>query len=727
MKKIFTILLVLYIFNNLYAACPAPGSGIVVVGGSATETGCTITTFAPNTPGLSATAGGTIDLSNSSVSTFGANSPGALIDGTGSVITLINTDVSTNAGGSEGFRISNGAVGNLDSESSIVTLGGSDAVTMTSLTASSIFNASNGSFIGAFGTASGLFTLNADPGFTNTVNISDSQMNSASSGFQIFTGEAEINITNSNLQVSTNAILAVGGSNVTVNTNNSTISGNVGSPVSTLNFFLNGSTWTGSAFDLTNLFISNSIWRITNNSNSNITTLLANNGTIEFLFINNFFSRLTVNGSYIGQNGNLRLNTFLGGDGSLSNQLVIDGGTATGVTQMFITNQGGSGALTTGDGILVVDAINGGTTDPGAFVLGERVVVGPYEYNLFRGGIDGSDPDDWFLRSQFRPEVPLYAALPSMALLYGRMLVDTLHQRVGDEDQLFCSECLSCRNTFNGYWLRAVTMGGYQNNNGDGENGPDFNYTLFAMQGGVDVYRNQNINGSLDHAGVLAAAGNGTGRVHQFDTTVGKNTFDVYSAGAYWTHFGCSGWYVDAIFEANWYTDVVANSNLGERLKTNGRGFITSVEAGYPFWFKDFILEPQVQLVHQSIVLNDSNDTFNDITFKDVDSFAGRIGARIAKTWWLDFLPSHELKQFTLWARTNFWHDFLGNSNTLFSLGNEQIGFPSDLEGNWFQGDVGMTLQLNDNLSIYASFGGFVYMDADGQAYNATGGLRANF
>ena len=33
----------------------------------------------------------------------------------------------------------------------------------------------------------------------------------------------------------------------------------------------------------------------------------------------------------------------------------------------------------------------------------------------------------------FRVETSLYAAIPSMALLYGRNLLDTLHERVGEE------------------------------------------------------------------------------------------------------------------------------------------------------------------------------------------------------------------------------------------------------------------------------------------------------
>jgi hypothetical protein len=53
------------------------------------------------------------------------------------------------------------------------------------------------------------------------------------------------------------------------------------------------------------------------------------------------------------------------------------------------------------DDILLVDATNGGTTTEGAFTLAGEVRVGFIGCRLFRGGLNGGDPDDWFLRSDF--------------------------------------------------------------------------------------------------------------------------------------------------------------------------------------------------------------------------------------------------------------------------------------------------------------------------------------
>ena len=110
--------------------------------------------------------------------------------------------------------------------------------------------------------------------------------------------------------------------------------------------------------------------------------------------------------SYTGTGGTIALNTFLGGDNSPSDRLVINGGTASGTSGLRITNAGGSGDLTLGNGIPVVVATNGGTTAPGAFGLSGPVVAGPYEYFLFRGGVTPGNENDWFLRNVAGPIPP---------------------------------------------------------------------------------------------------------------------------------------------------------------------------------------------------------------------------------------------------------------------------------------------------------------------------------
>jgi outer membrane autotransporter protein len=115
---------------------------------------------------------------------------------------------------------------------------------------------------------------------------------------------------------------------------------------------------------------------------------------------------LTVVGNYVGQGGRLRLHTYLGGDTSPSDKLVISGtgASARGATALGIVNVGGPGALTLGDGILVVEAISGATTESGAFGLSGIVAAGPYEYLLYRGGVSAGTEDNFYLRNALAPD-----------------------------------------------------------------------------------------------------------------------------------------------------------------------------------------------------------------------------------------------------------------------------------------------------------------------------------
>lgn len=50
---------------------------------------------------------------------------------------------------------------------------------------------------------------------------------------------------------------------------------------------------------------------------------------------------LTVNGNYVGNNGQMALQSVLGGDGSASDRLVVNQGTLQGSTTLIVSNLGG--------------------------------------------------------------------------------------------------------------------------------------------------------------------------------------------------------------------------------------------------------------------------------------------------------------------------------------------------------------------------------------------------
>ncbi|MBJ6986161.1 hypothetical protein JG620_02095 [Devosia sp. MC521] len=276
----------------------------------------------------------------------------------------------------------------------------------------------------------------------------------------------------------------------------------------TANIALKGARWTGMATNASTVSLNPSVWTITGDSNA---AYVDNAGELRFDPAAAGFPILVAR-DYFGRDGRLRLNTQLDGDGSPSNLLVIDGGTATGKTTVSINNAGGSGQQTIGDGILVIDTRAGGMTARDAFALGGRVAAGAYEYVLQRGSLTGGDDDDWFLRSHvpiaaqadiplYRPEVPLYAPITDLSRRMGMTLVGTLHERVGEQAGMGPS---SDARLMNAVWTRAIVEGGRAQWGGElNVNAEDVH--LLGLQTGVDIYRGEHEDGRRDHIGVYGA------------------------------------------------------------------------------------------------------------------------------------------------------------------------------------------------------------------------------
>ncbi|HEY4254260.1 MAG TPA: autotransporter outer membrane beta-barrel domain-containing protein [Roseomonas sp.] len=454
---------------------------------------------------------------------------------------------------------------------------------------------------------------------------------------------------------------------------------------------------------------------------------------------------LTVAGNYTGQGGVLALNTYLGGDGSASDRLVIRGGTATGDTGIRITNIGGPGAQTI-EGIRVVETQAGGTTAAGAFRLDTRAAAGAFEYQLFRGG--NTSRDDWFLRSfllnpppspeepgtpdtpaipLYRPEVALYAPIPAIARQMGLASLGTLHERVGEEENI---RGLAGSSPYaNGAWARS--FGERSRNRWDGTVDARATGDLFGIQAGFDILRTQPYaGGHRDHAGVYVAYTNyNAPSVSGFalgvqNLRVGRLLMEGPSVGAYWTHFGPSGWYVDAVFQASWY-DITARSDYGAGLSTNATGYTASLEAGYPIRFGTggrWQVEPQAQIIYQSISVDRSRDTFSSVDWDEGSAWTGRLGARLQYT-------GRDTRG-TLWqpyAKLNLWHAFSGTDRASFGSG---APIENRFGDTAVEAGAGVTARVNTNTSFYANAG--YRWSVDGgrsrqSAVQGTIGIRINW
>jgi outer membrane autotransporter protein len=502
-----------------------------------------------------------------------------------------------------------------------------------------------------------------------------------------------------------------------------------------------GSLWTGLARDATGVAIDgSSAWNVTGDSNA--TGTMTNAGLIQFLARPGAYSTLTAN-SYAGNNGRIGFNTYLGADDSPTNLLVIDGGQASGTSSVLVDNAGGPGAQTVADGIRLVQVIPGGTTATDAFTLGQRVAAGAYEYQLFRGG--STSADDWFLRSHlvnapttptapsgpdiplYRPEVALYAPIPAIGRQMGLATLGTLHERVGEEENI---RNLTGRGYVNGGWGRV--FGENTRNQWDGTVDSRADGDLVGMQAGLDIIRTDPYaGGHRDHLGVYGAyADYSAHSVSGFalgieNIRVGRLSMAGPSFGAYWTHFGPSGWYVDAVFQGSWY-DINARSDYGAALSTDATGYTASVEAGYPIRFGEgnrWQIEPQAQIISQTILVNRSSDAYSGVSWDEGHAWTGRLGARLQYT--------DEDAQGGLWqpyARVNLWHAFSGNDSAIFGSASPTI--ETRFGDTALELGGGVTARVNQNVSIYGQGSYRWSLDGNGSRQTATAGtvgIRLNW
>ncbi|MOA27120.1 Autotransporter beta-domain protein [compost metagenome] len=89
---------------------------------------------------------------------------------------------------------------------------------------------------------------------------------------------------------------------------------------------------------------------------------------------------------------------------------------------------------------------------------------------------------------------------------------------------------------------------------------------------GLDLYREDDADGSTEQAGVSLAVGNIKGGIdHYTGASAGEDVLRAYSLGGYWTHFAPEGWYLDGVLQLNRFDIEARPGNLG-KLETDGWG-----------------------------------------------------------------------------------------------------------------------------------------------------------
>lgn len=427
-----------------------------------------------------------------------------------------------------------------------------------------------------------------------------------------------------------------------------------------------------------------------------------------------------------GLGGRLGLDAILTDNTSPIDRLVINGGAAIGSTGFTVQNLGGAGALTTGDGILVVDAINGGTTAVGAFGIADPIMAGAFEYQPFRGGSAAGTEHNWYLRSFdtrppapadqvpiFRPAVPAYMLAPELIYRMGLAELGSFHKRRGDESLLGRTGEVAPSPAWGRLYGETSELSMDAILEGTAYNVlPRFVGVIGGFQVGTDLWSHQDGDGSTHQAGAFYSGAVGSGSTYgdvrgQSNIRAGVLSIQTQGAGAYYTYRGAAGLYVDAVG----IVSGVAGSSQSVNAVTgqiSGTAWTASLELGQKFQLSQtWALQPEAQIIWRNTNLNKTSDRVSDIEFMDVSEFTARLGLRLENE-----LEISDLDLVTH-VGLNLW-------NVSDHPNHAKIGiwsFDGSSGGALLEANAGVSARLNEQVS---SFGNLSYTHAlDGRTGNS--------
>lgn len=429
---------------------------------------------------------------------------------------------------------------------------------------------------------------------------------------------------------------------------------------------------------------------------------------------------LTINGNYQGNGGkltlDLKLNSALKDNDSIADntadKLTVQGNVTGKTTIRFASIDGLGGDTGNTNGIELVH-INGNSTGDAFALEGDHLDRGAYEYHLFKGDLQ-QNGNNWYLRSQkqtdpgdgnsggnnsggnnsggnnsgsdnsggnnsggnnsggnnsgsgssgdsgmttkpsklrplYRKEVPLFAAIASQLRQADSLMLANMHQRIGSTP--LPDERMS--------WGRVIASRSDTQQNGPANARTTGNYA--GLQLGSDIWSSNGwraggyvgyLHGNLDVDGFTSG----------IDTRAGKNTTKSYFIGAYGNYTRENGAYADFVIQgARHHVDIKPDNNPSGKQK--GHGVTASVEIGQPFTLgsSNWKLEPQAQIIHQWLDLNDSDISGRTtVSHGHNNAWLFRLGGRLE--------GSYQLNKGSLrpYARVNFFYSPDGADHTSY-------------------------------------------------------------
>lgn len=471
------------------------------------------------------------------------------------------------------------------------------------------------------------------------------------------------------------------------------------------------------------------------------------NGGIITLANQSYADKLTIEGNYVGNNGTLKVNTEWNspGDdqgGNSQSDLLEITGDASGKTTVISVGKDGKENIIDGSigelsdrykrSVAVVKVLG---QDKGAETgklnaedakhtytmrdtfSGTAKTTGAGEVQLAsRKDEAGATEYFWTLttpnqdKTIITPSAPAYTLVPRQNLESGYAMLDTLHQRRGENQTLSWDKQGSYwQDVEKQSWGRVIG----KHLKLDGKERFGFKTNMYGFQVGhdFDVKTKQDDEGKLTrrftglYFGVLRShskfydeyrAKNGIVIADKLTSHVKTTALNL---GVTDTRYNENGTYIDWVGQLSWLNNRYSSVD-GTGAKNHGWGAALSVETGRPYALgKDktnngdsWILEPQAQLIAQYLRLGNFNDGTRAVSQKGY-GLRGRVGFRLAHN-----QPNDKQRTRTYYFTGNIWHDFKTRGNAL-------IG-PDKLAGKfartWWELGLGSQFSLSENTYLYA-------------------------
>lgn len=473
------------------------------------------------------------------------------------------------------------------------------------------------------------------------------------------------------------------------------------------------------------------------------------NGGIITLANQSYADKLTIEGNYVGNNGVLEVNTKwdtpgdYSGAHSESDLLTITGDASGNTTVKAVKTDGTENVI---DGSIGELADRYKRSVPVIKVLGDDKgtangeinstdATKPYAYNtrstftgtakttgagelqlVSRKDEAGATEYFWTLttpnqdKTIITPSVPAYTLVPRQNLELGYTMLDTLHQRRGENQTLSWDKQGSYwQDVEKQSWGRVI--GKHLKLDGKERFGLKTNMYGFQVGHDFDVKTKQDDEGKLTrrftglYFGALRShskfydeyrAKNGIVIADKLTSRVKTTALNL---GVTDTRYNGNGTYIDWVGQLSWLNNRYSSVD-GTQAKNHGWGAALSVETGRPYALgKDktnngdsWILEPQAQLIAQYLRLGNFNDDTRSVSQKGY-GLRGRVGFRLAHN-----QPNDKQRTRTYYFTGNIWHDFKARGNAL--IGSDKLA--GKFARTWWELGLGSQFSLSENTYLYA-------------------------